>query len=423
MKDSGIEWIGKIPEQWNVIPLKFLVKCNTETLNEKENDDKTISYIDISSVNNCGEITNIQEFEFKDAPSRARRLLHKQDIIVSTVRTYLKAIAQIDDEHSKCICSTGFAVLTPLKNVIANYLYYILFSNYFTCLVEAYSNGISYPAINTSDLVSLQVIIPPIIKQHIISIHLDRKCGDIDKLILLQEQMINELKAYKQSIITEAITKGLDKSVPMKDSGIEWVGKIPANWKTVRIKALFHEINDRNMDDENAILLSLFTAIGVKPRSEMEDKGNKSITVIDYKKVSFGDLIVNKLLAWMGAIAYSDYEGVTSPDYDVYRAYNVKAVYQSYYNFYFRFTLFKDDCYKYGHGIMMMRWRTYSDEFLGIHVVNPPINEQIAIADYLDKKCSEIDKLISIKQTKLAELKEYKKSLIYECVTGKREVS
>ena len=124
----------------------------------------------------------------------------------------------------------------------------------------------------------------------------------------------------------------------------------------------------------------------------------------------------------MGAIGYSEYDGVTSPDYDVYRAKENAPVVKTYYNEYFRHTCFKNDCYKYGHGIMLMRWRTYPEEFLRIKVPNPPLEEQKEIAKYLDEKCSEIDKLIAKKEELLADLERYKKSLIYEYVTGKKEV-
>ena len=149
----------------------------------------------------------------------------------------------------------------------------------------------------------------------------------------------------------------------MKQTDSDWIGEIPEHWNYVRIQQLFEIVDERNTDAE-ANLLSLYTSIGVKPRKELEEKGNKAITVINYKKVKKNDIIVNKLLAWMGAIGFSDYEGVTSPDYDVYRAKKDANVIRNYYNEYFRDTCFNGDCYKYGHGIMLMRWRTYQKNFL-----------------------------------------------------------
>ena len=232
---------------------------------------------------------------------------------------------------------------------------------------------------------------------------------------------IDKYKKYKQSVIIKAVTHGLKEDVQKKHTDSKWIGDIPEHWDYVRIGTLFQTVDERN-DDPDAQLLSLYTALGVKPRSELEERGNKAVTVQNYKIVHKNDIIVNKLLAWMGAIGYSDYEGVTSPDYDVYRAKEDANVVRSFYNNYFRYTCFNGDCFKYGHGIMLMRWRTYPEEFLRIKVPNPPYDEQVEIAEYLDKKIPEIDKLISEKEDLIKELESYKKSLIYEYVTGKKEV-
>ena len=207
----------------------------------------------------------------------------------------------------------------------------------------------------------------------------------------------------------------------MKDSGIEWIGQIPQHWDTCKIKHKFYLSSEINYDP-TATLLSLFTHIGVRPRTEMEDKGNKAQTVIGYSLVKNGDIIVNKLLAWMGAIGLSDYNGATSPDYDIYRLRNVTDNNAKYYHYLFRSNNFKDECYKYGRGIMLMRLRTYPEEFLNIFIPNITKAQQNDIVEFLDKKCSEIDKTIEDKEKLIEKLVEYKKSLIYECVTGKRKV-
>ena len=263
--------------------------------------------------------------------------------------------------------------------------------------------------------------IPTILEQQKIVDFLDDKIGEVDTIISKTKASIEEYKKYRKSIVIKAVTKGLYPDVPMKQTDSDWIGEIPAHWDYVRIQRLFETVDERN-ENENALLLSLYTALGVKPRNELEEKGNKASTVMNYKKVQKNDVIVNKLLAWMGAIGYSDYEGVTSPDYDVYRARKGANVVRNYYNEYFRNTCFNGDCYKYGHGIMLMRWRTYPEEFLRIRVPNPPLVEQQEIADYLAEKCGEIDALIAKKEAFVEEMEAYKKSIIYEYVTGKKEV-
>ena len=234
--------------------------------------------------------------------------------------------------------------------------------------------------------------------------------------------MISELQAYKQSVITEAVTKGLDPNVPMKDSGVEWIGMIPEIWKLARIGNFFRLRTERNTKPmEEVQLLSLYTGIGVFPHGEQEERGNKAVTVDGYKIVHKNDIIVNIILAWMGAIGVSNYDGVTSPAYDIYIP-NLARVVPHYFHYVFRTKGFAGECYKYGRGIMMMRWRTYSTEFKQISIPLPPLSEQQTIASYLDEKTSQIDSLIAIKQEKITELKDYKKSIIYEYVTGKKKV-
>jgi type I restriction enzyme, S subunit len=297
------------------------------------------------------------------------------------------------------------------------FLYYCLLTGMDKIVGGA--STVSLATLNKSDWDN--VIVPNIstIEQQKIVGFLDKKIVSINEIIAKTSQSIDKLKIYKHAFVTDAVTKGINKNVNMKESGIEWVGKIPEHWKVPRLKELFHIFDERN-EDESARLLSLYTAIGVRPRDELEGRGNKAQTVINYKKVFLNDLVVNKLLAWMGAIGYSDYVGVTSPDYDVYRARKNSPVERRFYQYYFRNTDFKTDCYKYGRGIMLMRWRTYPEQFLKIIVANPPIEEQIQIADYLDEKIGSVDELILKKQQLIEKFEQYKKSLIYECVTGKR---
>lgn len=208
----------------------------------------------------------------------------------------------------------------------------------------------------------------------------------------------------------------------MKDSGIEWIGKVPNEWGEQRIKTLFNLREEKNYAPlEEVNLISLYTDLGVVQHSELEKTtGNKASNADGYKKVYKDDIVVNIILCWMGAIGRSEYDGVTSPAYDIYIPQN--EVLSKFYHYYFRTKGFSGDCYKRGRGIMAMRWRTYSDQFRDIRVAYPPLEEQYKIVDYLDQKCSAIDELIAKKEQYLSEIENYKKSLIYEYVTGKKEV-
>lgn len=423
MKDSGIEWIGEIPEGWESKRLKYIVSYNDESLGEDTDPDYEFDYIDIGSVEYGKGITQYQHMRFADSPSRARRVVRDKDVILSTVRTYLKAVATIDDRDNPQIASTGFIVLRAKKGQITpDYLHYSVLSNAFVSLVEAKSTGISYPAINASDVVEIKIPVPPIIEQRRIADYLNSECARIDAVIEQTRASIEEYKKLKQSLITQAVTKGIRPGRKMKDSGIEWVGEIPDEWEVRRIKTLFRLRDEKNyLPLEEVNLISLYTDKGVLQHCDLEQTtGNKASNADGYKIVYENDIVVNIILCWMGAIGRSAYTGVTSPAYDIYVPSD--EIECRYYHHYFRTKGFSGDCYKRGKGIMAMRWRTYSDQFRDIPVVMPPIEEQREILDYLDAKTAEIEKLVEKKEKFLLEMESFKRSLIFEYVTGKKEV-
>ena len=208
MKDSGIEWIGEIPEDWNIERLKKKCLLNNLTLTNETDMDYEFDYVDISSVSLERGIEKYEHMFFKDAPSRARRIVNQNDVIISTVRTYLKAIATIPNKKD-VIVSTGFAVLTP-KDIDSKYLGYIVKSEYFINMVSLNSKGISYPAINSSDLINLSIIIPPLIEQKEIVNYLDENVLKIQKIIDDINHNIKLLKENKKSLIYNVVTGKVD---------------------------------------------------------------------------------------------------------------------------------------------------------------------------------------------------------------------
>jgi len=276
-------------------------------------------------------------------------------------------------------------------------------------------------SISFSDFADSLVPVPPLDEQRRIADFLDAECARIDAVIEQTRASIEEYKKLKQSVITQAVTKGIRPGRKMKDSGIEWIGEIPEEWSVRRIKTIFGLRDERNyLPLEEVNLISLYTDMGVVQHSDLEKTtGNKASNADGYKIVHENDIIVNIILCWMGAIGRSAYSGVTSPAYDIYVPSD--EIECRFYHHYFRTTGFSGDCYKRGKGIMAMRWRTYSDQFRDIRVVVPPIEEQREILAYLDSKTAEIDALIAKKEQLLAEMDSYKKSIIFEYVTGKKE--
>jgi len=210
MKDSGIEWIGEIPEGWEVYKLKYKTIINKKKLEDDINPNYVINYLDISNVDSSGNILAIEEQIFEDAPSRARRIPRSGDTILSTVRTYLKAIAYLENIPGNLIVSTGFAVLEPIKSINSKYLFYSTSSEVFIQNVIAYSKGVVYPAINPTELGQIPIIMPPLSEQITIVNFLDKATAKIDKTIKKIEQKIKLLEEYKKSLIHHTVTGKID---------------------------------------------------------------------------------------------------------------------------------------------------------------------------------------------------------------------
>lgn len=197
----------KFSDKWELIKIKYVAEYNTKTLPENTKDEFNFNYIDIGSVKFGEGITNFQNLNFKDAPSRARRIVKKDDVIISSVRTYLRAIAKIEESEIPQIASTGFVVFSSKTcKVLPQFLFYAISSENFVGKVEANSVGISYPAINASQIADFKIPLPPIHEQESIAKMLDSKCAQIDSLIAEKESLIADLTEYKKSLIFEVVT-------------------------------------------------------------------------------------------------------------------------------------------------------------------------------------------------------------------------
>jgi type I restriction enzyme S subunit len=421
-KESGAKWLGEFPSHWTLVKNKFVAKLyNGNSLNEKAKDEFTLEvneehlpYISSKDIDLNTETVNyfnglaipIKRKEFKIAPSNSF-LLCIEGGSAGRKRAFI--------ERDVCFVNK----LCCFKSIInPKYHYYWISSLYFRCNFQREMQGL-IGGVSVKTLMNFYVARPSEQEQNAIVTYLDLAISKIDEAIAQQQKMIDLLNERKQIIINKTVTKGLDSNVKMKPSGVDWIGDIPEHWEMRRLKTILY-VKDKRNSDPNAVLLSVFTSIGVKPRKELEEKGNKASTVINYKIVNKGDLIVNRLLAWMGAYGLSNYEGVTSPDYDVYSFRNGYC--RNYYEIYFRNTQFKSDCYKYGHGIMMMRWRTYSDEFLNIVVPVPPIEEQERIFKNLEPHINKTNMAIEKCYSMISLLQERKQIIINDVVTGKVKV-
>lgn len=430
MKPSGIDWIGDIPCTWNIKRIKYFAqlkgRIGWQGLTSDEYTDVgpyLITGIDFSDggINweNCVHIT---EERWAEAPEIH---IKNGDLLITKDGTVGK-VAIVENLQGKASLNSGVLLIKTSGDYNKKFLYWALLSEEFWTWFRLKNAGNSTIVhLYQNDFAEFSYTFPDAMEQQAIADYLDKECARIDSIASDLEKQIALLQQYKKSLITETVTKGLDKSVPMKDSGIEWIPyEIPEQWELSKIKYIFNlrdEKNYRPLEEVN--LISLYTDLGVVQHCDLETTtGNKAYTADGYKKVYVDDIVVNIILCWMGAIGISQYEGVTSPAYDVYYAIDKEVICPQYYHYLFKIEQFHGKCYSVGRGIMAMRWRTYSSEFRNITVPVPSMQEQREIAEFLDKKCSIIDQIILHKEKQLESIQQHKKSLIYEYVTGKKRV-
>ena len=421
MKDSGIPWIGEIPKDWCIDRIKHhfsVISGATPKSDNPEFWDGDVPWITPADYKtedkyvSCGR-KRLSEAGYK---SCGTTLVPSGSIIFSK----RAPVGTVAIANSKLCTNQGCLSCVVKDGSNTTFYYYVMSA--FTEQFELMATGTTFKEIATDVFSNFFLPSPPKNVQTAIVKHLDAECARIDAVMEQTRASIEEYKTLKQSIITEAVTKGIRPNRPMKDSGIDWIGQIPEDWEVRRIKTLFDLRDEKNyLPLEEVNLISLYTDLGVVQHTDLEKTtGNKASNADGYKKVYENDIIVNIILCWMGAIGRSAYEGVTSPAYDIYIP--KEKVDSRFYHHYFRTTGFSGDCYKRGKGIMAMRWRTYSDQFRDIKVVYPSYEEQQEVLEYLDHQSAAIDDMIASKQHLLEELECYKKSLIYDYVTGKKEV-
>ena len=316
--------------------------------------------------------------------------------------------------------SQGCKCLVPYKDIEEKYVYYYLSTQEIE--LNLLGRGTTFLELSSSDLSNFPLNAPPIEYQNAIVTYLDNKITQIDHLITDKEKLITLLKEERQAIISEAVTKGLDPFTPMKDSGIKWLGEIPAHWECKKIKYIF-EIVKRLHFQEDRNVLSI-TQQGICIKNIDSNKGQLAQSYVGYQLVNINDFAMNSMDLLTGFVDCSPYEGVTSPDYRVFRFYPEKEQCHDYYKYLFQMCYTSKIFYGFGQGVSNFgRWRLQTDVFKNFFVPVPPPNEQVAISQYILAKTTEIDGVIEQSYNQISLLKEYRQSVISEAVTGKYVVS
>ncbi|WP_418424222.1 restriction endonuclease subunit S [Blautia sp.] len=397
MKESGLQWLGEIPNDWKVSRVGnfFSFSSGDSLTNEEIRDEGMYLVYGANGIRGYYSKYNLAE---------KRILLGRVGALAGNVHI-------VDGK----VWVTEHALIASNKlDLVEEYYGYVFES---MNLIQ-YSKSSAQPVISGDTLQKLRFPVPKLSEQQAIADYLDETCSKIDEIIAEAKASIDEYKELKQSVIFEAVTKGLDKNVEMKQCSVNWLDEIPSTWESIRLKYLLTEINNRS-ETGTEQPLSVSQVMGVVP-SYMIAVANPTASYVGQKIVEPNDIVFNKLKAHLGVFFMSKYHGLVSPDYAVYRT-NDKVI-PKYLEYLFHTSACISEFKKYISGVAEGLMRLYTSDLFNIRICLPKVDEQIKIVEYVENKVELFDSLISEKESLINDLEAYKKSLIYEVVTGKRRV-
>ena len=435
-KDSGIEWIGRIPKDWNITKLFNLCtikgRIGWNGLRSDEFKEMSYAYLVTGQDFTSSEIrwTKCYQIDKERYDEDPFIQLSNGDILITKDGTIGK-IAKVSNMDKPACLNSGIFVLKQRKNTfVQNYLYWYLVSP----ILLAYnsfvnSGGTTIMHLYQNVFERFPLLIPPYFEQQRIAEYLDRKCGEIDGLITLQKQMIAQLTDYKECVITESVTKGLNSNTQGYNTGISWYGNIPKEWEIRKMKTCVHSIFDADHympESVDSGIPYIMTKDLKNKTSNIDFEACKQISYDDYQKLSQkqmvkkGDIIFARY-ATIGTVCLIDIEKEMIVSYScVIIRPKSKILNSQFVLYYLKSYAFEEEVKNYTN--TNIQGNVGIDSLYRSRIIIPPFDEQCAIVEHLDAKCGEIDKLIETKRLKIETLKEYKKSVIYEAVTGKNLV-
>lgn len=413
MKDSGFNWLRQIPQTWEVFKIK---DGFTRKKSKALQNDPTVLSLARSGV----KVRDISTNEGQLAASYYEyNPVAIDDMLLNPMD--LQSGANCSISKVEGVISPAYINLRYKKGFNPVFYDYYFKYQYWSYAFFSYGKGVSFDnrwTLNEDTLMNLPLLVPPTDEQKSIAQYLDRECSKIDEVMADIQDQIDALEEHKRSVIAEAVTKGLNPTAEMKDSGVSYIGKIPSHWKTDKGKYIFNYIQKPVREDDGVI--TCFRDGEVTLRSNRREDGfTISEKEIGYQGIDKGDLIVHGMDGFAGAIGISDSRGKASPVLNVLETNNNKR----YYMYFLRNMAYRGVFIALATGIRVRTCDTNWGKLREISYALPPKKEQDEIANYLDKKCADIDSIIADKKSELDTLEEYKKSLIYEYVTGKKEVS
>lgn len=418
MKDTGIEWVGLIPKNWYIRPL---YACLDE-INQKNSPIVTMNILSLTNTDGVipyserGNQGNKSKENLEDY-----KVVYPNTIVANSMNILIGSVGLSKDEG--CV-SPVYYVYSAKSQIDIRYMNYLFQTEPFQKRLRQFANGILEIRLRVSshDILHQKVAVPDYDEQQVIADYLDETCSQINEIIEEVKASIDEYKELKQAVIFEAVTKGLDKNVEMKESTIENLESIPSNWEIRRIATLYEESKETGREDLPILMVSINTGISEGEVGD-DDRIRKVVRSEDksvYKVVHRNDLAYNMMRAWQGGFGAAQVEGLVSPAYVVARP---KCELDSrYVEALLRTPIFTEKIRGLSYGVADFRLRLYWTYFKNLRICFPPLEEQRQIADFITAESKKLDALIHEKLELVVELEAYKKSLIYEVVTGKRRV-
>ena len=452
MKDSGVQWIGQVPKHWEVCKIKNIGLFYSGLVNKRGDDfnveetDKFAYYIPFTNIFNNVEIDVTQLRKVKVNPVEAQNEAKENDIffLMSSEDTEgigkTAVLRELTAEYKPLYLNSFCKGLRITSNEVdAIFLNYFMSSDAGNTYCRLQANGFIRINLRLTKLVDCPVLLPPLSEQRAISDWLDAKCADIDAAIELQQRMIDKLKAYKTAVIHQAVTKGLDKNANLKDSGVQWIGEVPEHWEVCKIKniGLFYSglVNKRGDDfnveetDKFAYYIpftNIFNNVEIDVTQLRKVKVNPVEAQNEAKENDIFFLMSSEDTEGIGKTAVlreltAEYKPLYLNSFCKGLRITSNEVDAIFLNYFMSSDAGNTYCRLQANGFIRINLRL--TKLVDCPVLLPPLAEQRAIADWLDAKCADIDATIALKEQKQEKLKAYKKTIIFEYVTGKKQVA
>jgi len=424
-KNSGVLWLGDVPEHWKVLPGRTLFR----EVNDRDHPNEELLSVTISRgvVRQADLLSDSSKKDSSNEDKSAYKLVEPGDIAYNKMRAWQGAVGV---SAYRGIVSPAY-IVQRLRNprYSPRYIHYLLRTPSFTTEAERWSYGITSDqwSLRAEDFKNIYFSVPGPDEQTAIVRFLDWVERRIRRVIRARRQRIKLLEEYKQALINQAVTGKIDvrtgKPYPKyKNSGVEWLGEVPKHWEVFPNRAMFDEIKDRDCSDEQMLSVTIKKGV-IRQADLLEDSWKKDQSNLDrskYKLVQLGDIAYNKMRAWQGAFGASSYRGIVSPAYIVQRPRS--GCNSLYFHYLFRSPVFAKEAERWSYGIDSDMWSLRPEHFRLIYACRPPLHEQAAIVEFLDEQIERIDVAITVDRRAIELLKEFRTRLIADVVTGKLDV-